>query len=294
MPAKVELTGDVQSVRKFAHPEIKNMYWTCLEVLDDAGTYNALDNLPIPEALTYTVLLNDKLMHIVSNQLQIANTELVGSKIFIGGRPIINLPPGVLGRGSIALVAHFARSEAQPAEYTNAMKDTKIFWPIDKLVVPDEFKAHVPKQEKIQAALSYYYENGEMEKPVLVQVNDDGTGTMKDGYVRYIASLQIEREQIWVVGEGVEQLYQTDADEIAEDGTQKKMWPLESIVIPEGFKPPREEKILSAMAYYEENGQMEKPIEIIVLPEGIVQLRDGLARYYAYQRLGIKKAWIIY
>ncbi|MGN7170580.1 hypothetical protein ACTHSJ_32420 [Paenibacillus cellulositrophicus] len=62
-----------------------------------------------------------------------------------------------------------------------------------------------------------------------------------------------------------------------------------SIQIPYEFFPPREEKIMRAVEYYEEHGEFDQKILLEKGNNGWV-LRDGYSRYLAAKRLGLDEA----
>lgn len=77
---------------------------------------------------------------------------------------------------------------------------------------------------------------------------------------------------------------------------RKIMWPIDLIEIPPEFltKTPREDKIQSAVDYYNKHGQMEKPIATRPLSEGRMLLQDSYTKYLGAKQLGLDKVWIIH
>lgn len=77
----------------------------------------------------------------------------------------------------------------------NSIEDNKQFlMNINYINVSDEFKCTPPKREKIEKFIKYYLENGKLDKAISIDKNNQ----IKNGYARYLASLELGLEKILV------------------------------------------------------------------------------------------------
>lgn len=70
----------------------------------------------------------------------------------------------------------------------------QFFININYIIVSEVFKSTPPRREKIEKFKKYYIENGKLDKAILIDKNNQ----IKNGYARYLASLELGLEKILV------------------------------------------------------------------------------------------------
>lgn len=75
----------------------------------------------------------------------------------------------------------------------------KFMIPISEIEIPIQLVATPPKRFKIDRAIKYYLENGEMTKPIEVEQLDKHKFMLKDGYARFKAAEELELENVEIL-----------------------------------------------------------------------------------------------
>lgn len=77
-------------------------------------------------------------------------------------------------------------------------KGQAVYVPVQNIRIPDAFLNNHPKQEKIDAAVSYLDQHDNIDKPIVVRIDTEHNIELTDRYTRYLALKEKNKQFAWV------------------------------------------------------------------------------------------------